>query len=248
MSEGVQQVATWMYRGLWKGLSAYFHVPDQPPTLPGDMGGNANATESFRPDLGFLRYLKLGFWIIGLLIDLGLLVALIAILINKLWLGIALSPVFLIIMTVPGIIAYLAIHLRYDTTWYVMSDRSLRIRRGIWVIHEISITFENIQNVNVKQGPVQRYFGISNIIVETAGGGAGNSHKKGLQIANQGIIEGVANASEIRDRILSHMRLSSTAGLGDEAPGNVTSPRPVWTSAHLEILREIRDEIASLPI
>jgi uncharacterized membrane protein YdbT with pleckstrin-like domain len=43
--------------------------------------------------------------------------------------------------------AYIAIHLRYDTTWYVHGDRSLRIRRGIWVIHETTLTFENIQNV-----------------------------------------------------------------------------------------------------
>ena len=129
-----------------------------------------------------------------------------------------------------------------------MTDRSLRIRRGIWVIHETTITFENIQNVKVSQGPVQRYFGISDVVVETAGGG-GDSKHKGFQVTNEGIIEGIANASEIRDRILSRMRQSVLAGLGDETDGEARlHSRPVWTEAHLAVLREIREEIATLPI
>jgi uncharacterized membrane protein YdbT with pleckstrin-like domain len=76
------------------------------------------------------------------------------------------------VLIAPDVIAYVGLHLRYDTTWYVFTDRSLRIRRGIWVIHETTITFENVQNVAVAQGPVQRYFGIADVIVQTAGGGA----------------------------------------------------------------------------
>ncbi|MCH7603645.1 MAG: PH domain-containing protein [Planctomycetes bacterium] len=165
--------------------------------------------------------------------------------IEKFWVGMFLLSVFLIIMILPGIIAYLAIYLRYDTTWYVMTDRSMRIRRGIWVIHETTITFENIQNVSVSQGPLQRYFGISDVVVETAGGG-GDSKQKGLQVSNQGIIEGIANADEIRDRILSRMRQSVSAGLGDEAEGGQSIGRARWTPEHLTALRDIRAEIALL--
>ena len=64
-----------------------------------------------------------------------------------------------------------AMHLRYDTTWYVLTNRSLRIRRGIWMIHETTITYENVQNVSVNQGPLQRIFGIADVLVQTAGGG-----------------------------------------------------------------------------
>ena len=73
----------------------------------------------------------------------------------------------------PDILAYIAIHLRYDTMWYVMTDRSLRCRRGIWVIFEHTITFENVQNVHVRRGPVQYFFGISTVVVETAGAAEG---------------------------------------------------------------------------
>jgi hypothetical protein len=34
----------------------------------------------------------------------------------------------------PDIIPYIAIHLK--AMWYVMTDRNIRIRRGIWIIHE----------------------------------------------------------------------------------------------------------------
>ena len=242
MSESVTKAASWMYEGIWSGLTQFFRVPRKPPSIP---AGRGEAHESFRPALGFLNYLKLFFWLIGLLIDLGLAILWIMITIEKFWVGMFLLPVFLIIMILPGIIAYLAISLRYDTTWYVMTDRSMRIRRGIWVIHETTITFENIQNVSVSQGPLQRYFGISDVVVETAGGG-GDSKQKGLQVSNQGIIEGIANADEIRDRILSRMRQSVSAGLGDEAEGGQTIGRARWTPEHLTALRDIRAEIALL--
>ena len=67
---------------------------------------------------------------------------------------------------------YVALHLRYDTTWYVVTDRSLRIRRGIWVIEETTITFENVQNVSITQGPLERAFGIATLVVDTAAAAA----------------------------------------------------------------------------
>ena len=133
--------------------------------------GRGGVHESFRPAPGFLRYLKLFFWLIYLLIIAGLTILGISITFQNFWVGMILLLALFIIMILTGIIAYLAIHLRYDTTWYVMTDRSLRIRRGTWIIHETTNTFENIQNVNVSQGPVQRYFGISDVVVKTAGGG-----------------------------------------------------------------------------
>jgi hypothetical protein len=52
---------------------------------------------------------------------------------------------------------------------------------------------------------------------------------------------------ELRERILQKLRLSSTAGLGDEAhggdAGGELSPTTVWTGAHLEMLHEVRDAV-----
>jgi membrane protein YdbS with pleckstrin-like domain len=250
MSGRSERAARWMYRGIWSVVVHWFHVPDQPPTLPVKPG---EFILQFPPAEGFLRYLKFVFWVVlgitDIALTIGYLAAAIALTIAGLWwVALLLLPIALFIIIAPDIVAYIAIHLRYDTTWYVMTDRSLRIRRGIWIIHETTITFENVQNLKVQQGPLQRYFGIANLIVETAGA-AGDTHGKGgSSISNKGIIEGVANAHELRDRILMRMRQSRSAGLGDESPGELaavakaTARETVWSPPHIAALKEIRDE------
>jgi membrane protein YdbS with pleckstrin-like domain len=155
MSQPVDEAAAWIYRGVWASIVALFRVPPHPPTLP--VAGED--VRSLRPAPGFLRYLKFFFWLLLVPGDLIPLAVWVAIAIPFPALGVALAVPFLILLVAPDVIAYIAIHLRYDTTWYVLTDRSLRIRRGIWVIHETTISFENIQNVEVHQGPLQRYFG-----------------------------------------------------------------------------------------
>lgn len=234
-----------IYRGLWSVLVRYFRVPEQPPEVP----GRAEPTSApFKPAAGFLKYLKLWFWIVLMLIDVGLLACWIVIFVVDWRVGLALTPVALIVIIVPDIIAYIAVHLRYDTTWYVMTDRSMRIRRGVWIIEERTITYENIQNVKVTQGPVQRYFDIATVVVETAGAGTA-AGKHGSTIGNRGVIEGVTNANEIRDRILVKMRQSKSAGLGDEPEQELSMQRrgSGWSSAHLDLLRQIHDELAAIP-
>lgn len=231
------------YRVLWKLIVLVLRVPDSPPALPAAPG---SAVESFRPSKGFLRYLKLWFWIAAIAIDLLLLVAWIAILIAVPVLGLILLLPFLAISVLPDIVGYVAVHLRVDSTWYVISDRSMRLRRGIWFLHETTITFENVQDVAVSQGPIERYFGIAHVTVKTAGGGGGQPGQAGGHL---GLLEGLDNAHHVRDLILSRIRASRAAGLGDERslPGNASAgPQTPWTPDHLATLREIRDLAAAI--
>ncbi len=126
-------------------------------------------------------------------------------------------PPAVLLIVGPDIPVFIGLHLRYDTTWYVMSERSMRIRRGLWVIEETTITFENVQNVKLTQGPLQRHFGIADVMVDTAGGSSGGKRERG-RTGHQGVIEGVTqeDAARLRDIILARLRRSSSAGLGDE--------------------------------
>ena len=123
-------------------------------------------------------------------------------------------------MVLPDIFAYVGIHLRYDTTWYVLTDRSLRIRRGILTIHETTISFENVQNVEVRQGPLQRYFGIADVLVTTAGGGVAATARAQTSSlgAHVGILQGLDDAEAVRNQILASVERTRSAGLGDEHP------------------------------
>jgi uncharacterized membrane protein YdbT with pleckstrin-like domain len=216
---------------------------------------NEDFVDRFQPDQGFLRYLKFYFWLALLAIDIPITIGWLVLLVAAPFLGLLLAPVAWFIIIAPDIVAYIAIHLRYDTTWYIMTDRSLRLRRGIWFIREVTITFENVQNILVRQGPVQRWFGISDLVALTAGGGtAGKKGESGQteRAGHRGLIEGIsaAKAVELRERILQKLRISSTAGLGDEVHcGGVSGellPATVWTAAHLEMLRDVRNAVRAL--
>lgn len=232
-----ERSAEWIYRGIWRVLVDWFRVPAQPPSLPTLTA--TGVVQSFRPSTAFLRYLKFQFWIALLVIDLILTAVWIAIFVASPWIGLLITPIALAIIIVPDIVAYIAIHLRYDTTWYVISDRSLRIRRGIWVIRETTLTYENIQNVKVVQGPLERYFGIANVIVETAGGGGGGDAAHGTQGSHVGMIEGVDNAAKIRELIMARTSASQSTGLGNPDEPSSRPTGPAWTTAQMEVLREI---------
>jgi membrane protein YdbS with pleckstrin-like domain len=237
----IENTSAWLYRGIWSGLTNWFRVPASAPTLP---VGPGEHLESFRPSEGFLRYLKFRFWVALFLVDIALIVAWLAITLASLFVALWLAPLALALIVLPDIVAYVAIHLRYDTTWYVLSQRSLRVRRGIWVINETTITFENIQNVTVESGPLERWFGIANVMVETAGGGSSQKKSHGGEKENYhaGRIEGIDNAPEIRDLILKRLRQSRSSGLGDEHASAAG-----LRLEHVAVLREIRDALRSGP-
>jgi membrane protein YdbS with pleckstrin-like domain len=127
-----------------------------------------------------------------------------------------------------AILAYLAqlpvtfviARLDYELRWYMVTDRSLRIRHGIWKVSESTMSFANIQQVVVSQGPLQRALGLSDVKVQSAGGDSGDSdshhHVHGKEDdLHMGLFHGVTNGSEIRDLILARLRGYRAAGLGD---------------------------------
>ncbi len=242
MSAPVDAAAAWIYRGVWASVVALFRVPAQPPTLP----TAGEAIRAIRPAPGFLRYLKFFFWLLLIPGDVIPVALWLSIAVARPSIAVWLVVPLLIVMAAPDIVAYVAIHLRYDTTWYVITDRSLRIRRGVWVINETTISFENVQNVEVRQGPVQRYFGIADVVVQTAGGGTRHGKGDGSSslASHVGILQGLEDAEVVRDGILDRVRRTRSAGLGDDhthASTLASAPATASSLAHTAVLREIRD-------
>ncbi len=241
----IHRASKWCYKGIWSVATKWFHVPEEPPHI---QGADDDDVRSFRPAEGYLRYLKLFFWIGLVAFDAVMTVAWLVLLVAVPIAGIIVAPLAFAIIVLPDVVAYIAIHLRYDTTWYVLSDRSMRIRRGIWTIHETTITYENIQNVSIKQGPVQRYFGIADVLVETAGGGASTGGEHGATVGHFGLLEGISNAEEIRNLILAKWSESKSGGVDEDhshsfkAQEGISAVRSAsWDRAHVELLEDIRD-------
>lgn len=234
--QATQKASEWVYRGVWGVLTGWFRVPREAPTVPTRPGESLDAR---RPSEQWLRYRKFWFWMFLLITDIFFLAVWIAVLATNFVVGLILSPLFIALIVLPDIFSFIAIHLRYDTTWYVFSPRSVRIRRGMWLLHETTITYENIQDVSVQQGPIQRHFGFANLLIKTAGGGGGAQGP--AMGAHVGLIEGVHDANELRDMIMDRVRASKSAGLGDDTDqdGAHTPAGGGFTPAHLEVLREI---------
>ncbi|MGD9693796.1 MAG: PH domain-containing protein [Phycisphaerales bacterium] len=239
-------LAPWMYRGIWGFFVKCLRVPDVPPSLPLPPGATEADRKQFHPSPDFLRYLKFWFWLFFLPVDLVILVLWLIVYSQNPTVSYFLAVPAFLIAVVPDVIAYIAIHLRYDTTWYVLTPRAVRVRRGIWTISECTATFENVQNISIKQGPVQRYFGIAHLAVDTAGAGPAGPHGA-TGSANQVILEGLADVQSIRDLIAERVRASKTAGLGDERTQRPQrAAKQGLSAAHVELLREIRDHARAL--
>jgi membrane protein YdbS with pleckstrin-like domain len=157
---------------------------------------------------------------------------------------------------------FLMVDLDYRYRWYMITDRSLRIREGLLTVREQTMTLANIQNLSIRQGPLQRMLGISDLQVRTAGGGGdtggnGGKHEKSADM-HLGYFRGVDRAGEIRDAILASLRGQCDAGLGN--PDDPLHPSAVpWVAggiggdpdplpAALRLLEEARGLRTSLEL
>jgi len=143
---------------------------------------------------------------------------------------------------------YFLIRIDYDMRFYVLTDRSLRIRRGAWTVEESTYTFANVQNLTLHQGPLERWLGITHLQIDTAGGSAPRAGHDGTEALNhQGRLDGIdpETATELRDRILYLVRGYRDAGLGDEHPRR--APHTALDAERAAVLRAIITELRQIP-
>ena len=156
-------------------------------------------------------------------------------------------PAFLVQLVVRGLLVKLSWELR----WYMIGEDSIRIREGLWSVHEQTMTVANIQNMIVRQGPIQKWLGIGDLEIHTAGGGAkggdgGGDKKKGLHV---GRLQGIDDPQALRDHIhqnqirhQNHVRGVTSKGSKSAAhpPDKGTNENHGLKTAANELLREVR--------
>jgi membrane protein YdbS with pleckstrin-like domain len=147
--------------------------------------------------------------------------------------------------------SYATMRLDYELRWYKVTDRSLRIREGIWFVREMTMSFANIQNLSITQGPIQKLFGVSDLRVESAGGG-GAAGQPGVIDLHVGWFRGIERAEEVKALMLTRLRergRTGDAGLGDhedEARALLSGRGRGLSPGALAALREAREEAARL--
>ncbi len=212
---------TRMPRGLKRLLLWLFQVEERPEPPP----GSPESLRVFRASPRFFRYSVLK-WAIGQMFALvGLVGSAIGLGFVEffedhaagaaLWFRFTetLAPLLIVLFVVQFLTSFSVLRLGYEMRWYMVSDRALRIRYGIYSLREQTMTVVNIQNMAVKRGPLQRLFGIADLEVRTAsGGGSDDDDEDSL---NRGLLQGLDNAEEVRNLLLASLRQSRDAGLGD---------------------------------
>jgi len=243
-----------MYNAFRELCERLLRIPPEPGPPPGDEA----QTRIFRAAPNYYKYL-LALWAVK---TAGAVLAVIAFEIGPLigaWIGfsrgghdsgwallaLVLLGFLLVATLVLRLFALAVVRLDFDKRWYVITDRSLRVREGVFLVREATVTFANIQNISISQGPIQRALGIADLRVDTAGGGGAAQGQHAMQNLHTTWFRGVNNASEIRELMQKRLRQLKDAGLGD-LEELAAADTPTVSADVLAALREVCAEARAL--
>lgn len=150
--------------------------------------------------------------------------------------GVALAVVLLLIEVVVVAFTLVATRVDFELRHFLVGDRSLRVTEGALTRREVTLSYANVQNLEVTQGPLERLFGFQNLTVTTAGADqAPGTHENSHSVT----LVGLSNAEEVRTLILGMLRKDNDSGLGDAPSGGAGG----WS---LPALLEVRDAALAL--
>jgi membrane protein YdbS with pleckstrin-like domain len=223
-----------MYEPLKRLAAAILRVDVQPPALP---AGSRESAHTFRASPRYLSYRLIFFWV-GVFIELAAFIPSIVAVTVAGHPIVATAVIGGAALAAAGtFLGYCAVRLDYELRYYVVTDRAIRIREGAWLTREMTLTHANVQDLSIQQGPVQRLFGIADVVIKTAGGGAVAAQPGGH--GHLAMLAGVEDAPAVRDRIRAYLRRKDDGGLGDD-DGAKASP------SMLEALREVAEAARAL--
>ena len=107
--------------------------------------------------------------------------------------GVVIVPM-LIVLVYPVLIAP---GRKYQAWGYRMEHEELRIARGTWNRTETLVPLVRVQHIDISQGPLERGFGVSRLVLHTAG-----------TMNSRVVLPGLARptAEAMRDAIRAHIR------------------------------------------
>lgn len=126
---------------------------------------------------------------------------------------------------------FVPLYFRYHTLRYRFDDEGIAVSWGILFRKEVNLTYRRIQDIHVTRNIIQRWLGLATIEIQTASGNASAETK----------IEGVLEYDELRDFLYQKMR-----GIREEEEGDPHMTASALSDEVLNLLRDIRDEIAVL--
>lgn len=93
------------------------------------------------------------------------------------WLTYVLLAVWVVVVLIGFWLTYLGFRIQA----YALRDRDITFKKGIIFRSVTSIPFNRVQHCEIKQGPIERYFGLKTLEIFTAGGQNSDLTIPGLQ-------------------------------------------------------------------
>ncbi|MBN1209958.1 MAG: PH domain-containing protein [Myxococcaceae bacterium] len=207
----------------------------EPPALP----EGSHTLRRLKPSERYLSYAYLGAFVGHAAVFLPALgVLLVAAAVSRqLVVSIIVAGLILAASLVSLAVTLVTLRVDWELRDYLIGSRSLRLRQGAIVQRELTLSYANVQNVEVNQGPIERLFGFKSLRVSTAGGGRGKSQEHGSS-SHEARLVGLEDAEAVRELILGALRQHRDSGLGEPAP---EAPR-----THARLLEELRDAALTL--
>jgi membrane protein YdbS with pleckstrin-like domain len=152
------------------------------------------------------------------------------------------------------VISFIFTFLSAKSQSYLLTDHSLRIRRGLWVHQQITLSLKNIQQVKYSQNLLQRLWGIGSLEVRTAGGGVSTKrNKKNEDKSHTGELEGLLDPISLRELVNTAIKDASSVKSSLRTASDTTqlvTPKesPELNNAIHELLlacKSLRDDIAA---
>jgi len=110
--------------------------------------------------------------------------------------GVVVGPVALILL----LVIIRVPNRRFFARGYNMSEDRLRVLRGIFFRSDTIVPFGRVQHIDVNQGPIERFFGISTLTLHTAGNHNASVNLPGLERDL---------ATDMREKIRAHIKRES---------------------------------------
>src|SRR6056297_2753263 len=137
--------------------------------------------------------------------------------------GIVLIPVWLIFGSI-----YLNRY--FDNLYCELTTRALHFKEGVLFTTERTIPLDKIQDLTFKEGPLLRYFGLSSLMIETAGNSAANMTDMKLL--------GIIDAAHFRQKVIEQRDEITFNRQGSDDDQTSTKDHPL-----IPLLREISDTL-----
>ncbi len=118
----------------------------------------------------------------------------------------------------------------FENLYCELTTRALHFKKGVLFTTERTIPLDKIQDLTFKEGPLLRYFGLSSLMIETAGNSSANMTDMKLL--------GIIDAAHFRQKVIEQRDEITFNRQGSDDDQTSTKDHPL-----IPLLREISDTL-----